>query len=82
MGNRARFGLGFGDGEAVEVFGEEISKFTGFLDISGIMDIDMGRKERFEPEEETRKGDRVREGVREVFSAHYKGFSNVDMDEK
>jgi hypothetical protein len=82
MRNLAGFRFGFGDCESVEVFGEEISEFTGFLDISGILDIDIGRKESFVSEEETRKGERAREGVREVFSAHYKGFSNVDMDEK
>lgn len=82
MRNPAGFGLGFGDCEVIEVFGEEISEFTGFLDISGILDIDLGRKESSELEEETRKGERAREGVREGLSAHYKGFSNVDMDEK
>jgi len=46
------------------------------------LDIDIGRKESSELEEETRKGERAREGVREGLSAHYKGFSNVDMDEK
>lgn len=64
------------------MFGEEVSKFPGFLNSSGIMNIEMGRKKRFELEEETRERERVREGVRDVFSTHFEGFSNVEMDEK
>jgi len=70
MRNLGRFGLGFGNCEAVDVFREEAALFTGLLDSSGIVEINLGKKE-FEFEEETREGDRVdREGEREIFSAH------------
>jgi len=70
MRNLGRFGLGFGESEVFEVFREEVALFTGFLDSSGIVEINLGKKE-FEFEEETRERDRVdREGEREMFSAH------------